>query len=576
MSEFCSEGLPASLLHSSVAPCESDRILVQESIRLSKQSLDEVDQELERLKASVVELQRHRAQLEESLAHKQGILSSLRRLPPEILEEIFLQYHVGGSVSWPRSSQDHSPWTLGRVCSFWRSVYLSLPVLWSTFRFDLSGIVNESPGLRTSVADLLQTCIQRSGTGLLRFTFRTRSYSGQGSLHLDDISRNLLTLLVEASSRWYEVNLYLDDLSTCSDALSLARGKVPQLHSLRLVSKVTPTTGPGRQAIDAFSDAPRLVKISLQNIIFPTSYLQIPWNQLRYLTSKGCTFFEGEFSTILRKAHVLEEFVTEDERVLEVVPTPSSASDANDLSSNFISLSNLRNLKVVSKSSYINRIFQLFTTPALTTLSIHARTSLSSTEHILAMLQRSSACHHLRVLEIETSKEREASWLENWGILSLLRAAEGLEKCTLKVCDSAETILPTLRIEARKMGMTGRPSPSSHPALGYGTTAVHGHWNGTASVSELPFLPNLKYFELHDSWCSSTDELKAMLQSRMGGAATVHRSGDVADRMREGGIARLETVVLNLSQPKPSDLDFQEIIELSARSGAKLDLSPPM
>lgn len=570
MSEFHSQGFPVSLLHSSVVPCEIDRILVQESIRSSKQSLVEVDQELERLKASIADLEHHRFHLQESLAHKQGILSPLRHLPPEILEEIFLQYHVGASVSWPRLLDGHSPWTLGRVCSFWRSVYLALPGLWSTFHFDLSGIADASPRLRTSVADLLQTCLQRSGTGLLRFTFH--SHSGEVNLSIDDLSRSLLSTLVEASSRWYEVNLYLNDLSACSDALSLARGNVNQLRSLRLVSTITPTAARlNRQPIDAFADAPCLVKLSLQNVIYPTSYLQIPWNQLRYLTSKGCTFFEGEFSTILREARLLEEFVTEDERVLEISPLIPANND-NDRSSSLISLPNLRSLAVVSKSSYINRIFQLFTTPALTTLSIHARTSLPSTEHILAMLQRSAAFRHLRVLEIETSKEREASWQENWGVLNLLRAAEGLERCILKVYNSAETILPTLRLETRKMGMTGRPSASSNTSPGYGSTAVHSHWNGTASVSDLPFVPNLKYFELHDSRCSSTAELKAMLQSRMGDAV---RNEGIVDRV-EGDIARLETVVLNLSQPKPPDLEFQEIVELAARSGARLDLSLSM
>ncbi|KAH6904607.1 hypothetical protein BKA70DRAFT_1295843 [Coprinopsis sp. MPI-PUGE-AT-0042] len=491
MSELHSQRLPAHLLHSSVVPCESDRTLVQESIRQSKRSLSEVDEELQKLKAQVADLECRRSRLEEGLAHKQGILSSLRRLPPEILEEIFLNI---------------TPAPL-----FWRSIYLSLPRLWSTFHFDLSGVVNPGAQLQNSIAGLLQTCLQRSGTELLRFTFQSQCshvHSGQMNLYFDDLSRSLLTTLVEASSRWCEVNLSLDDLFMCSDALSLAKGRVPFLQSLRLVSKTTPIAALSRQAIDAFSDAPRLVKLSLQDVIYPTSYLRIPWSQLRYLNSKGCTFFEGEFSTILRDTHLLEEFSTEDE--------PSNDSTRP---SNFISLPNLRSLKVVSKSSYINRIFQLFTTPTLTL------------PHILAMLQRSSACHHIQVLEIETSKDPEASWSENLGILSLLRAMDGVERCTLKVYHSAKTILPTLGIRGAK------------------------DWD---ERSYLRFEQQLVGLREHVRPCSRSWTLERHCKSKRG-------------QRRAFGDCGLEPL-----STKPPDLQLDEIVELAARSGTKLDLSLSM
>ncbi|KAJ7154233.1 hypothetical protein C8R46DRAFT_447366 [Mycena filopes] len=75
-----------------------------------------------------------------------GLMSPIRRLPPEILGEIFLYFtpvlctdlrtnhQSRSSRSDPRPSE--IPWYLGQICQYWRRVALSLRPLWSVF--DLS------------------------------------------------------------------------------------------------------------------------------------------------------------------------------------------------------------------------------------------------------------------------------------------------------------------------------------------------------------------------------------------------------------------------------------------------------
>ncbi|KAJ7766663.1 hypothetical protein B0H16DRAFT_1210759, partial [Mycena metata] len=70
-----------------------------------------------------------------------GIMSSIRRLPPEIIGEIFLyltpvllkgdyRNHRAYSKSDP-PPKTKIPWYLGQICRYWRSVALSLRSLWS-------------------------------------------------------------------------------------------------------------------------------------------------------------------------------------------------------------------------------------------------------------------------------------------------------------------------------------------------------------------------------------------------------------------------------------------------------------
>ncbi|KAJ6479314.1 hypothetical protein C8R47DRAFT_1286170, partial [Mycena vitilis] len=56
-----------------------------------------------------------------------AILSIIRRLPEDILTEIFV--HTLPDVP-RRRPMDRSPWVLGRVCGRWRSISIFLSTLW--------------------------------------------------------------------------------------------------------------------------------------------------------------------------------------------------------------------------------------------------------------------------------------------------------------------------------------------------------------------------------------------------------------------------------------------------------------
>ncbi|KAJ7766682.1 hypothetical protein B0H16DRAFT_1251746, partial [Mycena metata] len=67
-----------------------------------------------------------------------ALMSTIRRLPPEVIGEIFLYFTpilpFTRDYRWhePDSPpQVTTPWYLGQICRYWRGIALSLRSLWS-------------------------------------------------------------------------------------------------------------------------------------------------------------------------------------------------------------------------------------------------------------------------------------------------------------------------------------------------------------------------------------------------------------------------------------------------------------
>ncbi|KAF7364016.1 F-box domain-containing protein [Mycena sanguinolenta] len=84
-----------------------------------------------------------RAQLLQSIEAHKAILSPVRRLPPEILGEIFsLVVRATFDSYTPPPVTQHAPWLLTRVCRYWSEVALATSALWSMVyvNFDHGGV----------------------------------------------------------------------------------------------------------------------------------------------------------------------------------------------------------------------------------------------------------------------------------------------------------------------------------------------------------------------------------------------------------------------------------------------------
>ncbi|KAK0207176.1 hypothetical protein IW262DRAFT_1536787 [Armillaria fumosa] len=135
-----------------------------------------------------------RAALCNFIRRHQSVISAVRRLPPEIISEIFL--HTLSWDDWNSYPEIHNtrlgPWSYSCVSRLWRAVALSLPQLWSEFN------MNEVRAAECSVCplSLLQLWLHRSGDAPLRIV---------GEIMGDAIVPHyvaMVRMIVSQSHRW--------------------------------------------------------------------------------------------------------------------------------------------------------------------------------------------------------------------------------------------------------------------------------------------------------------------------------------------------------------------------------------
>ncbi|KAF9012777.1 hypothetical protein BDZ89DRAFT_926724, partial [Hymenopellis radicata] len=104
----------------------------------SPEILSELDKEMARAPDMLDHFIRVRERVESHLRDIEVVVHPIRRVPTEILHEVFL--HCRQRI-WLRARVElldgydsmhpgHPPWTLSRVCGRWRTISLSFPRLW--------------------------------------------------------------------------------------------------------------------------------------------------------------------------------------------------------------------------------------------------------------------------------------------------------------------------------------------------------------------------------------------------------------------------------------------------------------
>ncbi|KAJ7691917.1 hypothetical protein B0H17DRAFT_909307, partial [Mycena rosella] len=115
-------------LNTNEPPLDSDLVSIQSIISNTSAHLSALDSEISRLQHQLKQLEEERSAVSRFHAQNKSILSPLRRMPIEVLGEIF---------SWTLPSvrdavaESISPWVLGHISSRWRAIALSTPSLWS-------------------------------------------------------------------------------------------------------------------------------------------------------------------------------------------------------------------------------------------------------------------------------------------------------------------------------------------------------------------------------------------------------------------------------------------------------------
>ncbi|KAJ7762920.1 hypothetical protein B0H16DRAFT_1528152 [Mycena metata] len=252
---------PHHLLGTNDPPTYLETSEVQNSLDETKAQILRLDATIAALQASLEKHRRLRQSAADQLRHGSTILSVVRRIPTDVLVEIF-------NLTVPDAARKHAtnrcPWVLGRVCSRWRAISLALPELWTTID-------------RKIPLAMVKAHIDRSLPHPLTVEL---GFSDTGSVEL----------LIACSARWVVADVEMR--AFMGPALAKVHGRLPLLRRLRY------NDNNGFRSFGAFENAPALREVSLSG----KASLHLPWSQLERLNMKVS---DSAGLSQLRQAHNL-------------------------------------------------------------------------------------------------------------------------------------------------------------------------------------------------------------------------------------------------------------------------------
>ncbi|KAJ7115376.1 hypothetical protein C8R44DRAFT_675801 [Mycena epipterygia] len=183
--------------------------------------------------------------LKEMVEPYYALLSPMRAIPPEILQEIFMACLPQRHNALMHAG--HAPLLLGRVCSAWRTISLSTAALWSSVHvvvpsqdsFHLTEPGEDIPPVSDALqlCEALRTWLQRSGSCPLSISMFIPRY------HLETTPRPFVDTIASYRCRWKTLQLIQVTHDSFPSLWDLRPVDVPLLETIDIVD-VNPHSEP--------------------------------------------------------------------------------------------------------------------------------------------------------------------------------------------------------------------------------------------------------------------------------------------------------------------------------------------
>ncbi|KAJ7253494.1 hypothetical protein C8J57DRAFT_1348246, partial [Mycena rebaudengoi] len=278
------------LLHTNSIPSEAQCQGIREFLRGPCKKAADLTESIQNLQASLDELVRQRDQLNAFVDEHLALVSPVRRLPPDIVQEIFIAC-LPEDRNAPIDTNT-APLLLCRICRAWRHVTLSTPRLWASLHIAI-------PELDTTLLrlnDLIKVWIRRSGVLPL-------SISVAGPPFDTDVSP-LLSTLIAVSRRWEHINLSFTSHGSFAPLGALSSSDAPILRTVRIdtadVDSSPELESNGWNKL-VFLETPSLCRFSGWSARANFSRLPLGGEQLRHLDLRYASLSAQEALTLLRR-----------------------------------------------------------------------------------------------------------------------------------------------------------------------------------------------------------------------------------------------------------------------------------
>ncbi|KAJ7656184.1 hypothetical protein B0H17DRAFT_1098511 [Mycena rosella] len=231
------------------------------------------DAEIRRRQEALYALRADRALLETYADGCRSVFSPARRLPTELLGDIFDMCAPPGADeivddTTPKEEVDRLAkkylLQLSRVCSRWHGVVMGTPMLWSTLVVD-TVCWSTFPVSQETLLGLMAASLERGAQSPLTVEIAVA--------HGDLNERPVLELISRHARRWKSIYLWVNPESV--RFLGAAKGNLPLLERLQLYASVE---NEHQSGLDIFEVAPRLTYFRLLGWHHRSPTL--PWGQL--------------------------------------------------------------------------------------------------------------------------------------------------------------------------------------------------------------------------------------------------------------------------------------------------------
>ena len=388
---------PFSLvLDTNYIPTDAEARQIQNLLSQPISSISRLDSEISRMQAIIKDMSLTRDKLRNYVVSHRALLSPVRRLPPEVVAEIFV--HCLPTNHNALMSIGEAPLLLGRICRTWRDISISMPQLWCSLHVVIPLCVIrdpliEDPSIEDTSCQSMKNWFARSGNLPLSISVMDCSWP-RSSNNFDPPKPKkhpLIETLVQLSHRWKSLGLNVSSLSL-KPMLALTADDVPLLESIKTEERRAKESLWSQCTF--LRTARRLNNVSIRNVRRVSSLpFALPWAQLTRLSlknwssnSESCSV--SELLDILRQCSKLESCTS------NICADPSNPPNLSP-----VVLPVLQHLRIFAFESDDNRMlarfFDLLIMPELCELQVSVKpTTPSSREephlHFLSVLTRRS------------------------------------------------------------------------------------------------------------------------------------------------------------------------------------------
>ncbi|KAJ7732351.1 hypothetical protein DFH07DRAFT_846572 [Mycena maculata] len=278
------------ILHTNAVPSDQECLRIRDLVVATMKERDKNAVKIAHLKAELDKLAQKEENLTEFIDAHLALVSPARRLPHDILAEIFTWCFPSNGQA--RIDPEDAPLLITHICREWRNLALSLPRLWASLHIELSGY-----HLQARIDEGVEYWLARSADLPLSISLKIPTHSLRTSVPL-------LDALMKYSHRWEHVRFVLPSFESYRHLRHLSPPNVPMLKTV-----VMDPAGAGAEGAStslSFIRAQNITGIALMApLVHPLDTL-IPWHQLSHLSFPTYSIPLGEALTVLSHCQNLE------------------------------------------------------------------------------------------------------------------------------------------------------------------------------------------------------------------------------------------------------------------------------